>query len=262
MMRKHLTIGELSNLLGISAHSIRYYEKEGLIKPSNVSEGGYRLYDYDDVYLLSGIMLLRNSEIPIKQIKQMFTGGYDKDSYMDMLRQSYQRTTAQIEKLETIRERVRGQIEQLEKANLKEPVFSYHDFPERKLRIVMRSSFDMNYAIKQIYDVFMQKNIDMSRFYQDDEFYYVTENDISYCILDHDEQYDLEAVTCKAGSYLCYTYREDDTADTTEKRIEEFFAYIKENRLRYEGDMLLIISVQSSMADETGYVAELQMRIV
>ncbi|MBA2723417.1 MAG: heavy metal-responsive transcriptional regulator [Methylibium sp.] len=39
------TIGKLAALAEVSADTLRYYEREGLVAPSGKSEGGYRLYD-------------------------------------------------------------------------------------------------------------------------------------------------------------------------------------------------------------------------
>jgi len=44
-----LTIGKIASLSKVSADTLRYYEREGLISPAGKSEGGYRLYDRDAV---------------------------------------------------------------------------------------------------------------------------------------------------------------------------------------------------------------------
>ncbi len=40
-----LSIGETAKLLGVSLRALRYYDEIGLVKPSQVSEAGYRFYD-------------------------------------------------------------------------------------------------------------------------------------------------------------------------------------------------------------------------
>jgi MerR family Zn(II)-responsive transcriptional regulator of zntA len=42
-----LTIGKIANLAHVSADTLRYYERERLIKPAAKSAGGYRLYERD-----------------------------------------------------------------------------------------------------------------------------------------------------------------------------------------------------------------------
>ncbi len=41
------TVGELAKMAGVSARTLRYYDREGLLKPSAVTEAGYRLYGAD-----------------------------------------------------------------------------------------------------------------------------------------------------------------------------------------------------------------------
>lgn len=55
-----LRIQEVSDVVGLTARSIRYYEEVGLMKPAARSEGAYRLYDADDVARLQFIKGLRD----------------------------------------------------------------------------------------------------------------------------------------------------------------------------------------------------------
>ena len=55
-----LRIQEVSDDVGLTARSIRYYEEIGLLKPAARSEGSYRLYDADDVERLRLIKALRD----------------------------------------------------------------------------------------------------------------------------------------------------------------------------------------------------------
>lgn len=45
-------IGELSEKAGVSKRTIRYYEELGLIKPSRITSGGFRLYSINDMLQL------------------------------------------------------------------------------------------------------------------------------------------------------------------------------------------------------------------
>lgn len=67
-----LTIGKLAALSEISADTLRYYEREGLIEPVDRSEGGYRLYD-------------KNSERRIRFIKQAQQCGFTLTEIRDLL---------------------------------------------------------------------------------------------------------------------------------------------------------------------------------
>jgi len=55
-----LKIQEVSEEVGLTSRSIRYYEERGLLKPAARSEGAYRLYDADDIERLRFIKGLRD----------------------------------------------------------------------------------------------------------------------------------------------------------------------------------------------------------
>ena len=55
-----LRIQEVSEEVGLTPRSIRYYEERGLLKPAGRSEGAYRLYDGDDIERLRFIKGLRD----------------------------------------------------------------------------------------------------------------------------------------------------------------------------------------------------------
>ena len=63
-------IREVSEMLGISASTIRYYDKEGLLPFVNRTEGGYRLFSENDVGLLKMIECLKRTNMPIRDIRR------------------------------------------------------------------------------------------------------------------------------------------------------------------------------------------------
>jgi len=72
------TISEISRLTMTSAHTIRYYEKEGLLFPKR--QNGQRRYDDQDVTWLRFVLRLRETHMPIEQIRTVSCSrraGYD-----------------------------------------------------------------------------------------------------------------------------------------------------------------------------------------
>ncbi|MCT7754738.1 MerR family transcriptional regulator [Lactobacillus crispatus] len=57
------TIGDLAKKLNITTRTIRYYDQKGLVKPSRVSESGYRLYSDEQVKQLKLIDLLLEDQL-------------------------------------------------------------------------------------------------------------------------------------------------------------------------------------------------------
>ena len=70
------SIGELAELAGVSARTLRYYDREGLVKPSCVNEAGYRFYGEREVNLLQQILFYRERGLDLSRIRQII---YEKD---------------------------------------------------------------------------------------------------------------------------------------------------------------------------------------
>jgi DNA-binding transcriptional MerR regulator len=68
-MSKALTIGEVAAVIGLSAHTLRYYEQTGLLKPVGRSGAGHRLYSPADLDWLRFVMRLRATGMPIAQMQ-------------------------------------------------------------------------------------------------------------------------------------------------------------------------------------------------
>jgi len=63
------TVKEVSELTGISARTLHYYDEIGLFPPTGKSEAGYRLYDDRALEILQQILFFREFGIPLKDIK-------------------------------------------------------------------------------------------------------------------------------------------------------------------------------------------------
>lgn len=64
-----MTVNEVSKLTGVSIRTLQYYDKIGLLHPAKYSESGYRLYDDTALEKLQQILLFRELEFPLKDIK-------------------------------------------------------------------------------------------------------------------------------------------------------------------------------------------------
>ena len=64
-----LTVNEVSKLTGVSVRSLHHYDAIGLLKPAKVTEAGYRLYGDDELKRLHNILMFRELQFPLKQIK-------------------------------------------------------------------------------------------------------------------------------------------------------------------------------------------------
>ena len=63
------TVHEVSKLTGVSIRTLQYYDKIGLLHPTGYTDAGYRLYDDTDLERLQHILLFRELEFPLKDIR-------------------------------------------------------------------------------------------------------------------------------------------------------------------------------------------------
>ncbi|MDE6864103.1 MAG: MerR family transcriptional regulator [Eubacterium sp.] len=63
------TVKEISKLTGISVRTLHYYDEINLLKPTQTTDAGYRLYDDTALQRLHSILLFRELQFPLKEIK-------------------------------------------------------------------------------------------------------------------------------------------------------------------------------------------------
>lgn len=63
------TVKEVSKLTGVSVRTLHHYDAIGLLKPTKVTEAGYRMYDDTALSRLQNILLFRELQFPLKEIK-------------------------------------------------------------------------------------------------------------------------------------------------------------------------------------------------
>lgn len=63
------TVREVSKITGVSVRTLHYYDAIGLLKPTKVTEAGYRMYDDTALSRLQNILLFRELQFPLKEIK-------------------------------------------------------------------------------------------------------------------------------------------------------------------------------------------------
>jgi len=67
------TIDEAAAQTGLSKHTLRYYEREGLLPPISKASSGHRRYTDDDIGWVRFLQLLRATGMPIREAKEFVT---------------------------------------------------------------------------------------------------------------------------------------------------------------------------------------------
>ena len=66
------TTGEIAKICGVSVRTVQYYDTREILIPSELSEGGRRLYSEEDLRRMKIICFLRDMNLPINTIAQLF----------------------------------------------------------------------------------------------------------------------------------------------------------------------------------------------
>jgi DNA-binding transcriptional MerR regulator len=69
----HYTIDEAAERTGLTKHTLRYYEREGLLPPIAKASSGHRRYSDDDIGWVKFLQLLRSTGMPIREAKEFVT---------------------------------------------------------------------------------------------------------------------------------------------------------------------------------------------
>ena len=74
------TVKEMAQITGLSIRTLRYYDEIGLLKPTQLTPAGYRLYDDKALEKSMEIMFFRELDIPLATVKEiMDSPHYDKE---------------------------------------------------------------------------------------------------------------------------------------------------------------------------------------
>ena len=78
------TVREVSKLTGVSVRTLHHYDAIGLLKPTRVTQAGYRLYDDTALQRLQTILLFRELRFPLQEIRTILdTPGFDPMTALD-----------------------------------------------------------------------------------------------------------------------------------------------------------------------------------
>lgn len=104
------TTGELAKKCNVSVRTIQYYDERGILVPTDLTEGGRRLFSEKDVATLETICFLRVLDISIKDIAEILEADESKkvielllDEQDKILQADIKKKTEQLEKIKNIR---------------------------------------------------------------------------------------------------------------------------------------------------------------
>lgn len=118
---KMMTVKEVSKITGVSIRTLQYYDTIGLLKPNTYTESGYRLYDDTALERLQQILLFKELEFSLKEIKMIMDApGFDRNKALE---QQIELLTMKKEHLENLINFARG----IKKLGVKKMDFTVFD---------------------------------------------------------------------------------------------------------------------------------------
>ena len=103
IQKDKLTILEVAKVTGLTAHTLRYYERIGLIHPINREENTRRCYTADDVGWIDFLLKLRAIGMSIKDMQR----------YAELQRQGDNTLPIRVEMLKALRDKVESHIDEM-----------------------------------------------------------------------------------------------------------------------------------------------------
>ena len=100
---KNLTIQEVARATGLTPHTLRYYERIGLIHPINREENTRRCYTADDVGWIEFLLKLRATGMSIKDMQR----------YAELQRQGDETLPERVQMLMSLRDKVEAHIDEM-----------------------------------------------------------------------------------------------------------------------------------------------------
>lgn len=108
------TTGELAKLCGVTVRTVQYYDARNILAPSQLSEGGRRLYSEEDLQKLKIICFLRDLGLPINAISQLLADEHPEqvidlllDQQQELLLTEVKERQDRLEKLMTLKRKLK-----------------------------------------------------------------------------------------------------------------------------------------------------------
>lgn len=103
ILKDRLTIQEVAQATGLSAHTLRYYERVGLIHPIDREQNTHRRYTTNDVGWIDFLTKLRATGMSIK----------DMQKYAELQRRGDETLAERVEMLKSLRDKVEAHMAEL-----------------------------------------------------------------------------------------------------------------------------------------------------
>ncbi|MDO5718536.1 MAG: MerR family transcriptional regulator [Tissierellia bacterium] len=268
-MKKKYRISEISKIYKLSADSLRYYERKGLIKPER-ELNGYRVYTQNDIWKLNIIKDMRKLDFTIKQIRD-YLENRSLNSSVELIEKEIEFIDKEIEPLKRQKKYLSERLESLN--NLKEidefETVIYKNFDKRKIVLIegeLRTDQEIDLAFRKLESrddskLMLFASKDMGVMISKESIYNNSFSDYEnafFLLSDDEEKFD---GYLPQGDYAVLFYK--GGYDKSERLFKKLISDIESNSYTLIGPILEIYRLDihsSSNTDE--YITEIQARII
>ena len=106
--------GEFARMAGVTLRTIRYYDKQNILKPSLVSEAGARFYTDEDFARLQQILLLKYLGFSLDDIREMTVADSDYHFMLDSLKIQLKLVQDRIEQMQLVEQAIKDTTESIQ----------------------------------------------------------------------------------------------------------------------------------------------------
>ncbi len=255
-MRKLITKGEMADLLDLTKSQIRFYEKKGLLKPQ-IDHNGYAMYDFEELDTLELIILLRELNTPIKEIKKILNDETTYD-YPTIIKESHDSICAEIKRLTKQKILIEQRLRAFDENKVNTFIRKHHD--ERIFYLVGYE--EAIESLKYIYDLLKEHNLRHLDY--ENELYIISKNDCNRIGFVNLKNKQIETKLMKevlsSGEYFSYiiSYSYDDNFDMY---IKKFKDEAKKRNINIDDEILFIDHFGRKFYEKHRVVGTLQAKI-
>ena len=146
-----MTVKEVSNLTGVSIRTLQYYDKIGLLHPAHRTQAGYRLYDDAALERLQQILLFRELEFSLEDIRKILKNPeFDREKALEQQITLLTLKKQHLEKLIALAEKIRttgGNVMDFNAERAKKEwgeTTEYQEFEAKNARRTQKESDNIN----------------------------------------------------------------------------------------------------------------------
>jgi DNA-binding transcriptional MerR regulator len=145
-----LTVSQVARLAKVSVRALHHYDEIGLLRPSERSEAGYRLYTQEDLQRLQQVLFFRELEFPLEEIRRILGDpSFDLRSALLMQRQLLSERSARLDALVSAVDAALDSLEKGEAMEQEKMFEAFGDFDPAKYEAEVKERWGDTEAYKE-----------------------------------------------------------------------------------------------------------------